>query len=94
MIVSQTNGSADGKQPCHVIDKCAASLDEQETCGVGCAGCLSTGDAHDCGGEHVANTHKDAGDGQRRDGKHQRFAELLEVLHHINFPLPFFVVVS
>lgn len=86
MIVSEANGCADGEEPSHVIDESAACLDEQEADGVGRASGLSTRNAHDAGGEQIANAHEDASDGKRRDGKHQRFAELLEVLHHLDSP--------
>ena len=82
MIVGEAHGCADGEEPSHVIDKSAARLDEQETDGVGRASGLSTRNAHDARSEQVANAHEDASDGKRRDGKHQRFAELLEILHH------------
>ena len=82
VIVRQADSSADGKEPSHVVDESAACLDEQETNGVGRASGLSTRNAHDAGGEQIANAHEDASDGKRRDGKHQRFAELLQVFHH------------
>lgn len=82
VIVGKADSGADCEQPGHVIDKSAACLDEQETGGIGKTGSV-TGSTHDCGSEQVAHTHKNTCDGKRRDGKHQRFAELLEVLHHI-----------
>lgn len=82
VIVGKADSGADCEQPGHVIDKSAACLDEQEAGGIGKTGSV-TGSTHDCGSEQVAHAHKNTCDGKRRDGKHQRFAELLEVLHHI-----------
>ena len=88
VIVGKADSGADCEQPGHVIDKSAACLDEQETGGIGKTGSV-TGSTHDCGSEQVAHTHKNTCDGKRRDGKHQRFAELLEVLHHMVSPPTF-----
>ena len=88
MIVGKADSGADCEQPGHVIDKSAACLDEQETGGIGKTGSV-TGSTHDCGSEQVAHAHKNTCDGKRRDGKHQRFAELLEVLHHMVSPPTF-----
>ena len=88
VIVGKADSGADCEQPGHVIDKSAACLDEQEAGGIGKTGSV-TGSTHDCGSEQVAHTHKNTCDGKRRDGKHQRFAELLEVLHHMVSPPTF-----
>lgn len=88
MIVGKADSGADCEQPGHVIDKSAACLDEQEAGGIGKTGSV-TGSTHDCGSEQVAHAHKNTCDGKRRDGKHQRFAELLEVLHHMVSPPTF-----
>lgn len=82
VVVGEADGGADGKEPRHVVDESAARLDEQEAGGVRRAGGLSARNAHDAGGEQIADAHEDAGDRKRRDGKHQRLAELLQVLHH------------
>lgn len=89
MIVGEANGCADGEEPSHVVDEGGACLDEQEADSVGRASSLSTRNAHNSRGERIANAHEDASDGKRRDGKHQRFAELLEILHHSVSLLPF-----
>ena len=82
VVISQANGCADGEQPCHVIDQSAACLDQQEANGVSCAGGCSTGDTHDTRGQSIAKAHQDAADRQHSDGKHQSFAQFLEILHH------------
>ena len=81
VVVGQAHSSADGKQPCHVIDQSAACLDEQEANGICCArGCtLST---HNGGSQSVTDAHQDAADRQHCNGEHQCFAQFLEILHH------------
>jgi len=82
VVISQTNSGTNGEQPCHVIDQSAACLDQQEANSVSCAGGCSTGDTHDTRGQGITETHQDAADRQHSDGKHQSFAQFLEILHH------------
>ena len=81
MVIRQTDGSADGEQPCHVV----AGLDQQETESVSETGscALST---HNSGSESVTDAHQDTTDGQSSYGKHKSFAELLQILHHKSIP--------
>ena len=81
IVVSKADSGTDGKQPCHVIDQSAACLDEQEADGVCCAGSCALG-THNSGSQSVADAHQDAADRQHSDGKHQSFAQFLEILHH------------
>ena len=85
MVIRQTDGSADGEQPCHVVDQGAAGLDQQETESVSETGscALST---HNSGSESVTDAHQDTTDGQCSNGKHKSFAELLQILHHKSIP--------
>ena len=85
VVIRQTDGSADGEQPCHVVDQGAAGLDQQETESVSETGscALST---HNSGSESVTNAHQDTTDGQCSNGKHKSFAELLQILHHKSIP--------
>ena len=82
VVVSQADSGTNGKQPCHVIDQSAACLDQQEADGVSCTGGCSTGNAHNARSEGITKTHQDAADRQHSDGKHQSFAQFLEILHH------------
>ena len=82
VVISQTNSGTNGEQPCHVIDQSAACLDQQEANSVSCAGGCSTGNTHDTRGQSIAKAHQDAADRQHSDGKHQSFAQFLEILHH------------
>ena len=85
MVIRQTDGSADGEQPCHVVDQSTAGLDQQETESVSETGscALST---HNSGSESVTDAHQDTTDGQSSYGKHKSFAELLQILHHKSIP--------
>ena len=85
MVIRQTDGSADGEQPSHVVDQGAAGLDQQETESVSETGscALST---HNSGSESVTDAHQDTTDGQCSNGKHKSFAELLQILHHKSIP--------
>ena len=82
VVVCKADSGTNGKQPCHVIDQSAACLDQQEANGVSCTGGCSTGNAHNARSEGITKTHQDAADRQDRDGKHQSFAQFLEILHH------------
>ena len=82
VVIRQADGRADGKQPCHVIDQCAACLDQQEADGVSRAGSCCTGNAHNARSKGITKTHQDAADRQHSDGKHQSLAQFLEILHH------------
>ena len=82
VVVSKADSGTNGKQPCHVIDQSAACLDQQEANGVSCAGGCCTGNAHNARSEGITKTHQDAADRQHSDGKHQSFAQFLEILHH------------
>ena len=81
-VVSMADSGTDGKQPCHVIDQSAACLDQQEANGVSRAGGRCAGNAHNARSEGITKTHQDAADRQHGDGKHQSFAQFLEILHH------------
>ena len=81
-MVRHLEEGTNGKQPCHVIDQSAACLDQQEANGVSCTGGCSTGNAHNARSKGITKTHQDAADRQDRDGKHQSFAQFLEILHH------------
>ena len=82
VVVGQAHSGTNGEQPCHVIDQSAACLDQQEANGVCCTGSCCTGNAHNARSEGIAKTHQDAADRQHSDGKHQCFAQFLEILHH------------
>lgn len=82
VVVCKADSGTNGKQPCHVIDQSAACLDQQEANGVSCTGGCSTGNAHNARSKGITKTHQDAADRQDRDGKHQSFAQFLEILHH------------
>ena len=69
MVIRQTDGSADGEQPCHVVDQGAAGLDQQETYGVSSTGGRALG-THNGGSQSVTNAHQDTTDGQSSYGKH------------------------
>ena len=69
MVIRQTDGSADGEQPCHVVDQGAAGLDQQETYGVSSTGGRALG-THNGGSQSVTNAHQDTTDGQSSNGKH------------------------
>ena len=82
IVVSKADSGTNGEQPCHVIDQSAACLDQQEANGVCCTGSRCTGNAHNARSKGITKTHQDAADRQHSDGKHQSFAQFLEILHH------------
>ena len=69
MVIRQTDGSADGEQPSHVVDQGTAGLDQQETYGVSGTGGRAFG-THNSGSQSVTNAHQDTTDGQSSYGKH------------------------
>ena len=68
MVIRQTDGSADGEQPCHVVDQAPPALiSKRETYGVSSTGGRALG-THNGGSQSVTNAHQDTTDGQSSNG--------------------------
>ena len=80
VVIGQADCDADREQDMHVVDQGTAGLDQEKADHL-----KETGDfaaLHGGRAQRIANAHQNTADRQCSYGKHQCFAELLQLFHH------------